>query len=63
MPAELARLKQLYAAQLQLAQANPEAAAKICGTGKKDQPGLAEQATLIALSRVLLNLDEFITRE
>ncbi len=63
MPSELARLKQLYAAQLQLAQANPEAAAKICGTDKKDQPGLAEQATLIALSRVLLNLDEFITRE
>ena len=60
---ELARLNQLYAAQLQLVQAQPDAAAKICGTEKKDQPGLTEQATLITLSRVLLNLDEFITRE
>ena len=60
---ELVRLHQLYTAHLQLAKANPEAAAKICGVEKKDQPGLAEQATLTALSRVLLNLDEFITRE
>ncbi|MSR43476.1 MAG: DUF1553 domain-containing protein [Pedosphaera sp.] len=61
--AELTRLTQLYAAQLQLVQANPDTAAKICGAEKKDQPGLAEQATLTMLSRVLLNLDEFITRE
>ncbi|MEN9572738.1 MAG: hypothetical protein RL514_593 [Verrucomicrobiota bacterium] len=59
---ELSRLLQLYEAQLKLAQANAEGAAKIAGA-KSSAPEVAEKATLIALGRVLLNLDEFFTRD
>ena len=48
--------------QFQLALASPENAAKIV-EGAKDDARLAEKATLIALGRVLLNLDEFVTRD
>ena len=60
--AELKVLRQVYDTQLQLAQASPENAAKIFD-GKPDDPRVAEKATLVALSRVLLNLDEFVTRD
>ena len=60
--AELQVLRRVYDAQLQLAQANPENAAKII-EGAKDDARVAEKATLVALGRVLLNLDEFVTRD
>ncbi|MBM3830821.1 MAG: DUF1553 domain-containing protein [Verrucomicrobia bacterium] len=59
---ELSRLLKLYEAQLKLAQANAEGAAKIAGAAKP-VPEIAEKATLVALGRVLLNLDEFFTRD
>jgi len=59
---ELARLLKLYEAQLKLAQANADGAAKIAGATKA-APEVPEKATLIALGRVMLNLDEFFTRD
>ena len=59
---ELARLLKLYEAQLKLAQANADGAAKIVGA-KQAAPEVPEKATLIALGRVILNLDEFFTRD
>jgi hypothetical protein len=59
---ELARLLKLYEAQLKLAQANADGAAKIAGAAKP-APEVAEKATLVALGRVMLNLDEFFTRD
>ncbi|NBR85715.1 MAG: DUF1553 domain-containing protein [Verrucomicrobia bacterium] len=59
---ELSRLLKLYEAQLKLAQANADGAAKIAGAAKP-APEVAERATLVALGRVMLNLDEFFTRD
>lgn len=59
---ELSRLLKLYEAQLKLAQANADGAAKIAGAAKP-APEVAEKATLVALGRVILNLDEFFTRD
>ena len=59
---ELSRLLKLYEAQLKLAQANVEGAAKIVGA-EKAESDVAEKATLVALGRVMLNLDEFFTRD
>ncbi len=59
---ELARLLKLYEALLKLAQAHAEGAAKIAGA-KQAAPEVAEKATLVALGRVMLNLDEFFTRD
>ena len=59
---ELARLLKLYEAQLKLAQANADGAAKIAGA-KQAAPEVPEKATLVALGRVMLNLDEFFTRD
>jgi mono/diheme cytochrome c family protein len=58
---EMARLARYFDEQLKLASRDAEAAASIAG-GSKDQPDVAERATLVAVSRVILNLDEFITR-
>jgi len=59
---EFALLARVYDSQLKLAQSNAENAAKIAG-GKKDDPAVAEKATFVALGRVMLNLDEFVTRD
>jgi len=59
-PAELARLHQLEERLRALAQANPEQVAKVAGG---DKTNAVEVATAIGLARVLLNLDEFLTRE
>ncbi|MSU27111.1 MAG: DUF1553 domain-containing protein [Pedosphaera sp.] len=59
---ELSRLLKLYEAQLKLARADADGAAKITGA-KKAAPEVAEKATLVALGRVMLNLDEFFTRD
>ena len=61
-PAELDRLSDLYEQNLKLVLADPAAAAKTVGA-KATDPNVAERATMVALGRVMLNLDEFITRE
>ena len=59
---ELNRLEKLYEQSLRLARQNPVAAEKVAGTaGSQDDPG--ETAALVAVAQVLLNLDEFMTRE
>ncbi|MEW6303926.1 MAG: PSD1 and planctomycete cytochrome C domain-containing protein [Verrucomicrobiota bacterium] len=66
---ELARLKQLYFEHLVALEQQPEAATKILGLpeSKDSKPKIElnanERATMVALARVVLNLDEFITRE
>ncbi|HUR58804.1 MAG TPA: PSD1 and planctomycete cytochrome C domain-containing protein [Opitutaceae bacterium] len=60
-PAEQARLKKLYAQDLELLQAHPENAARIAG--ESDATQLEEKAALVALCRVIMNLDEFVTRD
>ena len=60
--AELDRLEQLYERHHSLAKADQEAAAKSIG-GKPTDADVTAKATLVALSRVMLNLDEFITRD
>ncbi len=59
----LARLQRLYQDQLRLAENQPEGAARIAGESKSSAPGVAERATLVAVARIILNLDEFVTRE
>lgn len=59
-PAELTRLQQYCDQQSQLFRNDPEAARKLLG-GKYDGDP-AGPATLVAVGRVLLNLDELITR-
>ena len=59
-PAELARLQQFCDLQGQAFRHDPDAARQLLG-GKYDGDPVAP-ATLVAVSRVLLNLDELITR-
>ena len=59
---ELSRLLRFYEAQLKLARADAAGAARIAGVNKTS-PEAAENATLVALGRVMLNLDEFFTRD
>jgi hypothetical protein len=60
--AELDRLEKLFLNQLAIARTDPTASATLTGLDRT-QPRLAEAASLVALSQVLLNLDEFMTRE
>jgi cytochrome c553 len=59
---EQVRLKQYLQQQTQLAQADPVSAAKMMPLHLQNVNG-AEAAAWVGVSRVLLNLDEFITRE
>jgi hypothetical protein len=61
-PEEVAQLRKLYDAQLRLVSADAANAAKIVNA-KPDDAKLAEKATLVALGRVMLNLDEFVNRD
>jgi len=63
--AELSRLRQLYMEQQQLTRENPENAAAILDLDKKAAlpAGAVDEASLVASVRVILNLDEFITRD
>ena len=63
--AELSRLHRLCADQQRLIRENPESAAAILGADAKGavSDDVVEQATLVAISRTLMNLDEFITRD
>jgi hypothetical protein len=58
---ELERLRQFHARQLELLQQTPESSARI--VGKADAANLEEKAVFAALCRVIMNLDEFVTRE
>lgn len=60
--AEAKRLRELYEQQAKLLEANPENARKILGL-KEAAADEVSKATLVAMGRVMLNLDEFITRE
>jgi len=61
--AEMNRLLQLYTEQMRLLNGKEENAAKIAGEKKADAPDVDEKATMVALARVIMNLDEFVTRE
>jgi hypothetical protein len=63
--AELSRLRQLYEEQQRLTQENPESASNILGLNKSAEPpaDAVNRASLIAAMRVIMNLDEFITRD
>jgi mono/diheme cytochrome c family protein len=61
-PEEMTQLRKLYDAQLRLVAADAGNAAKIVNA-KPDDAKLAEKAALVALGRVMLNLDEFVNRD
>ncbi len=63
--AELSRLRQLYEDQASLTRATPESAPAILGLYQKSEPppDAVELASLVAAVRVIMNLDEFITRD
>lgn len=60
---ELARLGELNSEFRSLAEADRSAAAKLAGDPKPADGDLIDTAAAVALARVLLNLDEFVTRE
>ncbi|MGE5192297.1 MAG: DUF1553 domain-containing protein [Deltaproteobacteria bacterium] len=60
---ELASLIQLFGEFRALADADRAAAAKLAGTPPPAEADLADTAAAVAAARVLLNLDEFVTRE
>ncbi len=59
---EAARLLALHADMLQSFRKAPAAAKKFAGAGASAE-GAAEQAAWTAVARIILNLDEFVTRE
>jgi hypothetical protein len=61
--AELARLVRLYEDGLKAAAAQPDAACKLAGEGQPCGASPAEMASLVTVAQVLMNLDEFVTRE
>lgn len=60
---ELALLEKLYGEFRQAATADAVAAAELAGEPKPAAAELAETAAAVAMARVILNLDEFVTRE
>ncbi len=62
-PQEQEPLEQFLATQLDHFQTHPEEARSLVADAPQEPGELAELAAWTALSRVLLNLDEFITRE
>jgi hypothetical protein len=62
-PDEAKELAGLFAEFRQLATADLAAAGKLVGEPKPTEADLAEIAAAVALARVLLNLDETVTRE
>jgi hypothetical protein len=59
--AELERLRQFHTRQIALLRKSPESAAKIAG--ETDAVEVEGKAAFAALCRVVMNLDEFVTRE
>jgi hypothetical protein len=62
-PIELDRLMRLHSELIKLCQGQPAEAARLVGRFKFEGISTEEAAAWIALSRALLNLDEFVTRE
>ncbi|MHC4879677.1 MAG: DUF1553 domain-containing protein [Planctomycetota bacterium] len=62
-PAEVERLKDFVASQRSYYELNEEAAKSVASTTRPSETSLAESATWTVFARILLNLDEFITRE
>ena len=60
---ELARLERLYDAELKLANANSEAPSKLTVGMNLEKSQIAPVAAFITLAQVMMNLDEFFTRE
>lgn len=59
--AELGRLRAFHARQLELMQKSTGSAARIAG--ESDAANVDEKAAFAALARVIMNLDEFVTRD
>ncbi len=59
---ELARLEKLYEDERRLAVQCADAA-RVAGDAKPEQADVAEAAALVTVAQVMLNLDEFVTRE
>lgn len=62
---ESSRLRQLYKEQRRLIQENAESAAAILALDKKAELPVdaVDRASLVAVARIIMNLDEFITRD
>jgi hypothetical protein len=60
---ELRLLQTLIAEQREVFNSNPEQALKICQSSAPPDCSSVEFATWVVASRVVLNLDEFISRE
>ncbi|MES2692155.1 MAG: hypothetical protein V4773_01695, partial [Verrucomicrobiota bacterium] len=61
--AELKRLLALHAGQVDLLRKTPGSAAKILGETDVAVADLEDKAALVAVCRIVMNLDEFLTRE
>jgi hypothetical protein len=61
--AELDRLEALHRKQSAHDLGHLETLAKLTGNDAASGPGAVEAASLVAIAQVLLNLDEFLTRE
>jgi len=62
-PRELQSLQQLLLAERSVYAADPEAAAELAGHSGNGPVSASQAAAWIAVSRTILNLDEFMTRE
>jgi hypothetical protein len=60
---ETERLAKLYQEFLRAAQSNLEQAGRVAGITRTESSNVAEVAALIGVGRIILNLDEFVTRE
>ena len=60
---EMTRLRQFLADQKSAFEADPDAAGKFAGQNVPEGVEAPESASYVALARVIMNLDEFITRE
>jgi mono/diheme cytochrome c family protein len=62
-PQELSRLLELYDEFHEAAAIDPSTAAQLAGDPRPNEADLASVAAAIAVARIILNLDEFMTRE
>ena len=62
-PRELERLEDYLAEQRALFRNDVTAAAQLTGSESEDAAYVVDLAACVSMARVLLNLDEFITRE
>jgi hypothetical protein len=56
-------LRNLYHDQLSLCRSNPANAALLAGIKPEQGGDVIETAAMVGLARVIMNLDEFVTRE